>query len=101
MVKEGWVTKISMNGRIKLFKQVSQPKPARRRKDKLRRESNDPIKTALLIFLVLVLVLASIATFTGGILVAPTNSKSSCALLAAFLGTIRMMYSVIRILLGV
>ena len=85
----------------KPFDQTARPKPARRGKGTLQRKSNDPIRAGILVFLVLFLVLASIATFTGGVLVAPTNTKISGALLMAFMGTLRMAYSVVKILLGV
>lgn len=74
-----------------------QPRPPRKRKPK--GKPIDPIENGLLIFLVLVLVLSSIATFTGGLLTASINIKASVALLAAFALTLRMEYGIIKLLI--
>jgi hypothetical protein len=71
-------------------------KSSRTRKTNKLRKPNDPIRTGILVFLVLMLVLASIATFVGGIVMASANVKASVALLAAFVATLRMEYSVIK-----
>jgi len=82
--------------RIGRLRVTSQTKPTRTRKSRKPKKMNDPIKTGILVFLVLVLVLSSIATFTGGVLTASTNVKASIALLAAFVGTLRMEYDIIK-----
>jgi hypothetical protein len=89
-----------MSGMEKFLKPLAQTKPARKRKGVLQKEPSNPTIMAIFIFLVLVLVLASIATFTGGVLLASTSIKASCVLLTTFLGTLRMEYSIIKILLG-
>lgn len=71
-------------------------KSSRTRKTDKLRKPNDPIRAGILVFLVLMLVLASIATFVGGIVMASDNVKASVALLAAFVATLRMEYNVIK-----
>jgi hypothetical protein len=89
-----------MSGMTTFLNSVAQKKPARKRKRTFPKEPNDSVKTAILTLLVLVLVIASIATFTGGVLLASTSIKASCVLLTTFLGTLRMEYSIIKLLLG-
>jgi hypothetical protein len=60
---------------------------------------NDPVKTAILIFLTLFLTFMAVATLAGGIIVALKNNKIALGLFAVFGGIVKGMLSVIKMLI--
>jgi hypothetical protein len=61
---------------------------------------NDPIKTGILVFLILFFALAAIAFFVGGILTVHVNKTVAVAIFATSGGVLKMVYGIVRMLFG-
>ncbi len=92
---------------IRLFKGTPQSKldDDSRPQKRLARKSlhplkNDPIRAGLIITLIVIICLALAATFTGAVVIARTNSKIAASLLALFGATLRIVYSLIKLLMN-
>src|SRR5262245_9362487 len=89
-----------MSARIELVEVNSQSRSKRAQKPSQQLTENDPIKTGILVFIILFFALAAIGFSVGGVFTVSINSTVAVTLFAASVGVLKMLYGVVRMLFG-
>lgn len=84
--------------KIRASEQDSQAASKQTRTLERPRLTDDPVKSAVLMFLVLILTLAAVLAVTVGIVLALKGDKASAILFAVFGGIVKGMLSIIKML---